>query len=251
MTADRGVGDWAVACRRASHTMVFQTGRVAWSLAARRVRHLVVRPPGCAVIVPARPSKLLGLVGAEGWPGVTVRPAAADAAPTRPVARATVRPEYAILTGRIAGRVAAEDHGEAETIAELRNAKLDLMPLAPADPDIAAVVAEARATLDEAAASMERFLALPRSPGVLDSAVEGFTRGLAHVPPRGRPPGLTPGLPPLGPVGVEGAGARQGAAVGPGGGRRRGVVPRDRLRVQDELASTISRRPPRRGEGRG
>ncbi len=166
MTTDQGVETLGYGLRRTSRALGLSVGRVSRSPEARRLRALAARHPGRAVIVLGTFGWLLAMLGGGGR------------------SRTTVPPAYVTLASRLAdefrtGREGPEKARDiAQSLAELRNAALDLERLKVADPDTAAVVAEGRLVFNEAATSLERLSGLPRLPGQLEVAGESFLRGL-------------------------------------------------------------------------
>jgi hypothetical protein len=91
--------------------------------------------------------------------------------------------EYPVVAARLADEL-LEDPDRPEpkedlphAIADLRAAALELAGLRPADPEVAALAAEAQAVHAGAAEHLERFLALPRPPGEVEMFLVGFFRG--------------------------------------------------------------------------
>jgi len=167
VTTDQGVETLEDGLRRTSRALGLRVGRVARSPEARRLRALAARHPGRAVIVLGTFGWLLAMLGGGGR------------------SRTTVPPAYVTLASRLAdecrtGRDGPETARDiAQTLAELRNAALDLERIEVADPDTAAVVAEGRRVFNEAATSLERLASLPGPPGQLELSGEFFLRGFA------------------------------------------------------------------------
>lgn len=132
-----------------------------------RLRALVVRHPGGAVILVGIVVWVLVLLGARGR------------------SRAALPPAYVTLAKRLADECQSgrNEPGPGKDVnvilAELRNASLDLEGLKADDPDVEAIAEEARRVFQDAATSLERLSSLPRPPGQLELSGEFFLRGFA------------------------------------------------------------------------